>query len=70
MIYKTINYPTREEVEKATIDDLALWHRGLPGPNSSETVSIMGRICDRFDELGGWTNKLVKDVNRKLGIEH
>lgn len=71
------NYPTLEQVEKASLEQLAYWMRYLPSPGSSaigenhrevfegmlqaETI-VLEAIATRFKELGGWTPELSKKI--------
>jgi hypothetical protein len=73
-----MTYPTIEEVEAASLEELATWSRFLESPGmesakrgDSDTMfrlmldqqsAIMDRILARFKELGGWTPRLSKHV--------
>ena len=44
-------YPTLEEVESASPNQIMSWYRFLPSPSGSEQVEVMDRICDIWKEL-------------------
>ena len=52
------DFPTMEQVEKASHEDLARWFRFLPTGDTSEQKRIMKRIEQRFKEKGGMTPAL------------
>jgi len=56
-----VDFPTSEQVEKATRDDLARWYRFLL-PNGKEQQAILDKIADRFKKLGGMTPELSKRI--------
>lgn len=72
-----MKYPTLEEVESATHEQLALWHRFLHSPGASaigadqktfrdvlaKEVTILERIEDRFKELGG----MMPEISKRIG---
>lgn len=70
-----MNYPTREQVEVASLFDLCRWWRFQGGPglgrighdDFQETMEresiLMVRIGERIKELGGWT----PDISKRLG---
>jgi len=55
-------YPPLEEVEKASKYQLGCWYRFLPSPQNDAGVQVMNRIVERFNELGGWTPELSKQI--------
>ena len=67
-----LEYPTLEQVEAADHTQLAKWYRFLPSPGANaagkpdkmqimtEQMSVMGRITDRFEEMGGMTPEISK----------
>lgn len=71
-----MKYPTIEEVESATHEQLAHWHRFLPSPGAAavgasqktfqelltKQGSILDRIGDRFKEMGGMTPEISKRI--------
>lgn len=57
-----MNYPTIEEVDNASKEQLARWYRYLPIGTTLEHLEIVNRVCDRFKESGGWTPELSKTV--------
>lgn len=63
-----MTYPTKEEVERASKEQLAQWYRFLPSPgqNNIEKIDseeeILNSILHRFSKLGGWTPSLSKKV--------
>lgn len=54
--------PTLEEVEQASRKQLCRWYRFLSSPKTGEEVKVMNRIVERFNEFGGFTSKLSKEV--------
>ena len=55
-------YPTPKQVENASIEDLASWHRFLPSPVDSIEVLILNDIEKKFKELGMFTPGLSKFI--------
>jgi hypothetical protein len=49
------DFPTMEQVEKATHEQLARWYRFLPSGDTPEQKKIMDRLSARFKKLGGMT---------------
>ena len=66
-----MTYPTKEEVENASKEQLARWYRFLPSPgeNNIENIDseeeILNSILHRFSKLGGWNSYLSKKVGRE-----
>jgi hypothetical protein len=58
---KSLDFPTMEQVEKATREDLARWYRFLL-PNGKEQQAILDKITDRFKKLGGMTPEISKRI--------
>jgi len=56
------DFPTMEQVEKASKEQLARWFSHLPAGNTPEQKKIMKRIDERFKKLGGMTPELEKKV--------
>lgn len=57
-----MNFPTYEQVEKATDYQLGKWHRFLPVASNELESASLSHIHQRFTALGGWTPALSKDV--------
>lgn len=69
-----MNYPTPEDVDKASHYDLAKWSRHLQSPGMSAVGKddfdqvmeaegkIMDRIQERFRAFGGWNSTLSKAI--------
>ena len=73
-----MEYPTLEEVETASRDQLAKWRRYLPSPGwdaagdpkfevvlEAQTATL-NRIIERFDDLGGMTPGISKRIDREM----
>jgi hypothetical protein len=58
------DFPTIEQVRKATREQLARWYRFLPSGDTTEQQKVIELIRKRFKELGGMTPALSK----KIGI--
>lgn len=56
------DFPTMEQVEKASHEELARWYRFLPSGDSEEEQKIMDRIAARFKKAGGMTEALSKKI--------
>jgi hypothetical protein len=56
------DFPTMEQVEKATHEQLARWYRFLPSGDTKEQQKIQDRIAERFKELGGMNPALSKKI--------
>jgi len=54
--------PTIEEVDNASREQLAIWYRYLPIGKNEQELEIVNRVCERFNESGGWTPELSKRV--------
>lgn len=71
---KSMRYPTLNEVELASRVQLCKWHRFLPAPGESAVgnkdfkgtldreIEVMNRIEERFDEAGGFTPAISKQI--------
>ena len=55
------DFPTMQQVEKATKEDLARWYRFLLGTND-EQRKILHRVAKRLELLGGMTPELSKKI--------
>ena len=55
-------YPTDQQVEAATHEELGYWARFLPSPMSEHELKVINRIAERFKEMGGFTPELSKKV--------
>ena len=56
------DFPTMEQVEKATEEQLARWFRFLPSGDTEEQQRIQDRIGERFKTMGGMTPVLSKRI--------
>jgi len=56
------DFPTLEDVEKASPEQLAQWFSHLPAGDTPEQKKVMDRINERFKKLGGMTPELEKKV--------
>lgn len=55
-------FPTLDEVEAADRYQLCRWHRFLPSAETEEAMEIQDRIFERFQELGGFTPEISKQI--------
>ena len=55
-------FPSMDQVEKASHEQLARWYRFLPCGDSPAQKKICDRIAERFKELGGMTPELEKRI--------
>jgi hypothetical protein len=58
------DFPTMEQVEKATLEQLGWWYRFLPSGDTPEHRKIMDRMEQRFIKLGGMTPELSNRIGR------
>jgi len=56
------DFPTKEQVEKASREQLAKWYRFPPSGDTKEQQVVLDRISERFKALGGMTPELSKKV--------
>jgi len=56
------DFPTNEQVEKASYEQLARWYRFLPSGNTPEQKKIMDKIAKRFKASGGMTPEISKRI--------
>lgn len=56
------DFPTMEQVEKASHEQLARWYSFLPCGDTTEQKKIVDRITQRFKKLGGMTPALEKKI--------
>jgi len=56
------DFPTLQDVEKASREQLAQWFSHLPAGETAPQKKIMDRINERFKKLGGMTPELEKKV--------
>ncbi len=56
-----LEFPTMDQVEKASHEDLARWYRFLL-PSGKEQQAILDKIADRFKKLGGMTPEISKRI--------
>lgn len=57
-----MQYPTLDQVEKADRLTICKWWRYLPTATSDQQRTILRRVCDRFEELGGFTATISKAI--------
>ena len=60
------DFPTMEQVEKATHEQLARWYRFLPSGDTKEQQKIQDRIAERFKELGRRVSTTLRQVLTKF----
>ncbi len=56
------DFPTMEQVDKASHEDLAEWFRFLATGDTPEQKRIMKRIDQRLKEKGGMTPAISKKI--------
>lgn len=56
-----MEFPTAEQVDKASHEQLARWYRFLLASNKTETT-ILDRVSLRLKEKGGMTPEISKKV--------
>jgi hypothetical protein len=56
------DFPTLEQVERASREELAQWYRFLPLGDTTEQKKVMDRIEERFKEKGGMSPALSKKI--------
>ena len=56
-----LEFPTMDQVEKASHEDLARWYRFLL-PSGKEQQAILDKIAERFKKLGGMTPEISKRI--------
>lgn len=59
------NYPTLQEVEAADRVKLCYWHRFLRSPKTEEEVAINTLMYKRWEEVGGFTPEISKQLGWK-----
>jgi hypothetical protein len=59
-----LDFPTMDQVEKASHEQLAWWYRFLPSGDTPEHKKIMDRMQQRFKKLGGMTPDLSDKIGR------
>ena len=55
------DFPTMEQVEKASKEDLARWYRFLLGTTDEQRKTLL-RVKQRLHSLGGMTPELSKKI--------
>lgn len=60
-----MKYPTLKEVNQASHLQICKWYRNLPLSSNKEEEVIIDEICNRFDELGGFTPEISKQIGWK-----
>ncbi len=63
------DFPTMEQVQKASVEDLARWYRFLPVGDTREQQEIMDSITDRLKKKGGINENgdIAAAVSNKIG---
>jgi hypothetical protein len=56
------DFPTLEQAETASHEQLARWYRFLPSGNTPEQQKVMEKIVKRFKALGGMTPEISKRI--------
>jgi hypothetical protein len=56
-----LEFPTMDQVMKASHEDLARWYRFLLA-NDKEQQAVLDKIADRFKKLGGMTPEISKRI--------
>ena len=56
------DFPTMQQVEAASHEQLARWYRFLPSGENAADQKIIMRIAERFEKLGGMTAELSKKI--------
>jgi hypothetical protein len=56
------DFPSTDQVEKASREQLARWYRFLPCGDTPDQKKICDRIAERFKKLGGMTPSLEKRI--------
>lgn len=62
MIERRPDFPTMEQVEKASKIQLARWYRFLASGQTKQQREIMDRIAARFTAMGGMTPALSDEI--------
>lgn len=57
-----IEFPTLDQVEQASREQLARWYRFLPSAIHPEKQQVQARIFERFHALGGMTPEISKRI--------
>ena len=58
------SYLTIEEVEKADRIQICEWWRFLSSPQTETETDVMNRIAERYDEMGGMTPEISKQIGQ------
>ena len=63
------DFPTMEQVQKASVEELARWYRFLPVGDTKTQRDIMYRITERLKKKGGLDEEgsLVAALSGKVG---
>ena len=56
------DFPTMEQVESASREQLAWWYRFLPSGDTPEQRKIMTKLVERFKAVGGMSPELSKKI--------
>ncbi len=57
-----MGWPTIEEVNAASHEQMCSWWRFLPMAKSEEELAIVKRVDERLTELGGFTAEISKAI--------
>jgi hypothetical protein len=62
-----MQYPTLDEVNNASHEQICRLYRFLPTPAfySQESFDILTRVCERLKEFGGFT----PEISKKIGFQ-
>jgi hypothetical protein len=58
-----MDYPTLAQVAAADRVQVCRWWRFLAGPDTDEKLKIMSAIAKKFNEYGGMTPEISKQIN-------
>ena len=63
------DFPTMEQVQKASVEDLARWYRFLPVGDTREHQEIMDSITERLKKKGGINENgdIAAAVSKRIG---
>jgi hypothetical protein len=57
-----MDYPTEEEVQKGSHEELARWCRFLPSPMTEEQLRVINYTAGRLKTMGGFTPEISKRI--------
>ena len=61
-----MHYPTLQQVETATRLQICKWMRFLKVTGNPKEQEVMLRLCERCQELGGFTPEISKQIGWNL----